>query len=146
MAVLRDIPYGNARFEVEIDTIARPGIVVAQLPDLIAEQVDYREGSDALRATTPVVKRPRFGSLILKRGFNGSLDFYQWWRGAADGTDGARRRVAIKLLNDDRSAIVATWQITGALPVRYGFSPLDGEDGGVLVEVIEVACQNVVMA
>jgi phage tail-like protein len=146
MATFRDTPYGNARFLVEIDKISRPGFLVAQLPDLILDQTEYREGSDSLLQSTPVAKRPRFGTLILKRGFHGALDLYTWWTEAAGGLPSARRNGTIILQNEDQSAVVATWHVTGALPVRYGFSPLDSQDGGTLIEMIEVTCQNVEMA
>jgi phage tail-like protein len=143
MAIFRELPYGNARFQVEFDGIDRPGFLVVQLPELILESTEYREGGDAPLPSTPVAKRPRFGTLVLKRGFHGGLDLYNWWKEAVAGLPSARRAGTITLQNEDRSAAVAQWHVSGALPVRYGFSPLDGQDGGTLVEMIEVACQNV---
>ncbi len=143
MAVFRELPYGNARFRVEIDGIDSAGFLVIQLPDLIIEYAEYREGGDPLLQSTPIPKRPRFGTLVLKRGFHGKLDLYQWWQQAATGQAGFRRRGVIKLETEDRSAVVAAWTVTGAMPVRYAFSPLDAQDGGTLVELIEIACQNV---
>ena len=93
--------------------------------------------------STPVAKRPRFGTLVLKRGFHGGLDLYTWWTEAATGQPSATRTGSITLLSEDQSASVAVWRIKGALPVRYGFSPLDSQDGGTLIEMIEIACQNV---
>jgi phage tail-like protein len=145
MAIYRDTPYGNAQFLVEIDNINKPGFLVAQLPDLILDQTEYREGGDALLQSTPVAKRPHFGTLVLKRGFHGGLDLYNWWKDAATGQPNAKRNGTITLQTEDRTANVAAWHITGALPVRYGFSPLDGQDGGTLIEMIEIACQNVAM-
>src|SRR5664280_2634123 len=80
MAIYRDTPYGNAQFLVEIDNINKPGFLVAQLPDLILDQTEYREGGDVLLQSTPVAKRPHFGTLVLKRGFHGGLDLYNWWK------------------------------------------------------------------
>jgi len=143
MAVFRGLPYGNARFRVELDGIELTGFLVVQLPDLIIEYAEYREGSDPRLQSTPVAKRPRFGTLVLKRGYHGGLDLYQWWQQAASGQVGARRNGVIKLETEDRSAVAAAWRITGALPVRYAFSPLDAQDGGTLVEMMEIACQDV---
>ncbi|HUJ44656.1 MAG TPA: phage tail protein [Opitutaceae bacterium] len=146
MAVFRQQPYGNARFLVEIGGINHAGFWIVQLPDLIIDHGEYREGDANLLQSTPVAKRPRFGPLVLKRGFHGDLDLYNWWKAATAGQSGARRDVIVKLLSEDQSAEVAVWKIAGGLPVRYGFSPLDGQDGSMLVEMIEVACQNVEMS
>jgi len=146
MAVYRQQPYGNARFEVEIPSVSHTGFLIVQVPDLLVDQTGYREGDGKVLSSTPVAKRPAFSPLVLKRGFHGDLDLYNWWKEAADTPAGGARDLLVKLLSEDASGVVVTWRITGALPVRYGFAPLDAQDGGPLVEVIEAACRDVTMS
>jgi len=138
MAVLRDFPYGNAQFLVEIDGIAEAAFEQVLLPELAISVVEYRDGGDAERAVRKLPGPASFGSLVLKRGFAGSLSLYQWWQQTMQGDDGARRNLAIILLDEERSE-VARWRLTNAFPTRYTFSPLDAMDGSVLVECLELA-------
>jgi len=145
MAVAQDHPYGNAQFRVEI-----PASPQAQafdevlLPDLLVEAEELREGSDPSRASRKFPGLPRYTNLILRRGFAGTLELYQWWKLAADGDAGVRQTISIHLLSDDRN-VVASWRLSGAFPVRYAFSPLNGLDGSPLVETLEVSCDSVTL-
>jgi len=145
MAIIRDVPYGNARFTVEIDGIAQTGFAVVQLPEMILESTEYREGSEKTLPPQILPNRPRNGTLLLKRGFRGSLDLYQWWKAASMSAADARRLVVVRLLNEDNTAVVAQWKLSHAFPIRHGFAPLDGLDGGPLIEQVELACPAVEM-
>ncbi len=145
MAIFRDVPYGNARFTVEIAGAAQPGFAVVQLPEMILEHTEFREGGEQTLPPQILPGRSRFGTLLLKRGFRGSLDLYQWWKAASNGTADARRLVVVRLHNEDNSAVVAQWKLNQAFPIRHGFAPLDGLDGGPLIELVELACPSVEM-
>ena len=138
MAVLHDYPYGNAQFFVEIDGIAEAVFEQVLLPELTITVVEYRDGGDAERLVRKVPGPASYSNLVLKRGFAGSLTLYQWWQQTMQGEEGARRNLAIILLNEERSE-VARWRLTNAFPTRYTFSPLDAMDGSVLVECLELA-------
>jgi phage tail-like protein len=145
MAIFRNVPYGNARFTVEIDGVAQNGFTVVQLPEMSLEQAEYREGGELSLAAQILPNRPRFGTLLLKRGFRGSLDLYQWWKAASMGAADVRRTVRVSLHNEDNSAVVVQWNLIRAFPIRHGFAPLDGQDGGPLIEQVELACASVEM-
>ena len=138
MAVYRDYPYGNAQFSVEIGGIEEAAFEQVLLPELAISVVEYRDGGDAERAVRKAPGPASFGSLVLKRGFAGSLTLYQWWLETMQGEGNARRDVTVSLLDEERNP-VARWRLSNAFPARYTFSPLDAMDGSVLVECLELA-------
>jgi phage tail-like protein len=143
MAVAQNHPYSNAQYSVEI-----PAFPQAQafdeilLPELLVEIEEFREGNDPSRSSRKYPGLPKFTNLVLRRGFTGILDLYLWWKMAAEGNPNVRQTMIIHLLNEERS-VVATWRLSGAFPVCYSFSPLNGLDGGPLVETLEVSCDSV---
>ncbi len=145
MAITQDHPYSNAQYSVDI-----PVLNLAQafdevlLPELLIEVEEFREGTDRNRSSRKIPGLTRYTNLVLRRGFAGMLDLFQWWRLAAIGDAGARQTIVIHLLNDERNP-VASWRLNGAFPVRYAFSPLNGLDGSPLIETLEVSCDAVEM-
>jgi len=141
MTVLSDQPYGNANFRVEIDGIERSHFFEIQLPDLGLEIAEYREGVDAVEPIQRLIARPRLGNLILRRGFRGETELYQWWQRNASGQID-RRNLSVILLNSEMIE-VARWNMSRAIPVRLSYSPLDGLDGSPLLETLELAVEIV---
>jgi phage tail-like protein len=145
MAIGRDEPYGNAQFRVNI-----PSSPEAQdfeevlLPELVIEVEEYREGNDKTRSSRKLPGLQKYSNLVLRRGFTGRLELYQWWKATADGSTLARQTVTVHLLNEHQEP-VATWILRNAFPVSYSFSPLNGLDGSPLIETLEVCCESVAM-
>jgi len=52
----------------------------------------------------------------------------------------------VKLLAGDHATVVWTWRFRGVRPVSLSYSPLSGIDGGILMETIELAYDDVEMA
>ena len=143
MTVLSDQPYGNANFRVEIDGIERSRFFEVQLPDLGLEIAEYREGTDPIEPNPRLVARPRLGTLILRRGFRGEKELYEWWQRNASGqTD--QRNLSVILLNSEGTD-VARWLMHRAIPVRLSYSPLDGLDGSPLLETLELTVESISM-
>lgn len=145
MAIAQDLPYNNALFSVDIPSLPESqAFDEVLLPELLVEAVELREGNDRTRASRKFPGLTRYTNLVLRRGFSGRLDLYQWWRLAADNDTNARQTVSVHLLNDERT-VVTSWRLSGAFPVRYTFAPLNGLDGSPLVETLEVSCDSVEM-
>ena len=144
MAVLRDVPYGNAQFLVEIDGVAEAAFEQVLLPELAITVVEFRDGGDAERVARKIPGPASYSNLVLKRGFTGSLVLYQWCQQTRQGEEGARRNIAIILLDEERRE-VARWRLSNAFPTRYAFSPLDAMDGSELVECLELAFDSLHM-
>jgi phage tail-like protein len=123
---------------VEIGGDAPTSFEQVLLPEFTIEVVEYREGSEPVSSSRRMPGRTSFTTLVLRRGFNGSLYLYEWWAAASQGDNSAVRDLTVSLLNEDHDP-VATWRFRRAFPARYLVSPLDAQDGGSLVETIELA-------
>lgn len=145
MAVARDYPYGNAQFLVDIPSIPQAqAFDEVLLPDLLVEVEEVREGNEKVQTSRKFPGLTKTSNLILRRGFSGRLELYQWWKMVSDGTPGFRQTITVSLLNEQRES-VAAWKFNGAFPVNYSFSPLNGLDGSPLIETLEVCCDSVTM-
>lgn len=145
MAVLRDHPYGNARFVVQIDGIEESAFTEVHLPELGESVIEYREGADREVRARAIPGHPHVGHLLLRRGFRGSLSLYRWYRDVADGAPGARRDVLVQLFDEGMTAVVASWRLHGAWPARYAVSPLRALGSEVVTEEIELVSDRLEM-
>ena len=137
----RQDPYQNSSFVVEIDGITDSGFSRVVLPESRLELIEYREGTD-LRVNRKVFGRTLFTTLILERGAGNSQVLSDWFRQAKDGGSGTRKNIQIAL-QDDTGTNICIWQISGAIPTRYAFAPLDASSGAVLLETLEISCEHV---
>ena len=145
MAIAQDHPYGNAQFLVNIPAYPQvQDFDEVLLPELLVEVEEIREGSERTRSSRKYPGLPRYTNLILRRGFAGKLELYQWWKLAADGDLNVHQTITIQLMNEDRN-VVTVWRLSRAFPVCYTFTPLNGLDGSPLVETLEVSCDAVTM-
>ena len=150
MAEQRDRPHGSSNFVVEFGSGAsrsgRTGFAeVVFAPFTIAERAPGRRAAASTQAAAPSSEAaaPR---LILRRGVTGALDLYEWWDQARRGRAPPRRVMNVKLLAEDHATVVWTWRFRNVRPVSLSYSPLRGVDGGILMETIELAYDDVEMA
>jgi phage tail-like protein len=73
----------------------------------------------------------------------GSLNLYAWYNQVRNGDPNARRNVLIHLQNEDHTAVVVTWKVLRAWPVKYSFSTLNATSNEVVIEQLELACERV---
>ena len=147
MAEQRDRPHGNSNFVVEFGSGAsrsgRTGFAeVVFAPFTIAEAPPGRRAAAAAAPASDVPTQ----RLVLRRGVTGALDLYDWWDQARRGKAPPRRVMSVKLLAEDRATVVWTWRFRNVRPVSLSYSPLRGIEGGVLMETIELAYDDVAMA
>jgi len=149
MAILRDTPYGNCNFLVDLGTgdprTVQAGFAEVLLPDASLDVIEYRNGNERESGARKIPGRAKYSNAVLKRGVIGSLDLYQWLDQVRNGDVGARRTVAIHLLNEDRSATALTWKLLRAFPVSYTFSNLDARGEAPLLEMLELAYERLEM-
>ena len=138
MAVQRDNPYPNHNFEVSIVGVTDEllGFSEVELPSGEIEVIEYREGRDAntMRKLPGLVKYP---NVTLKRGINGHLELYNWWKSARDGNI-QRADVSIKLLDEQRREVMR-WNLSRAWPVKLETGPLNAVANEVAIETLELA-------
>ncbi len=141
MSVLRDLPYGNSNFLVEIDGNENTAFDEVILPELLIQADEIREGNSNQPTSRKFPGRASLTNLILRRGFTGRLDLYQWYVQAMSNNAGAIRNVSV-VLKDEQNNQVARWNFIEVFPVRYSFMPLNGLDGNPLIETLELSCNH----
>ena len=151
MAEQRDRPHGNSNFVVEFGSGAsrsgRTGFAeVVFAPFTIAEPAPGRRAPASPEASAARAGEAPAQRLVLRRGVTGALDLYAWWDQARRGKAPPRRTMNVKLLAEDHATVVWTWRFRNVRPVSLSYSPLRGVDGGVLMETIELAYDDVEMA
>jgi len=146
MAVLRDQPYGNYNFLVDIgdgnNDGPHAGFCEVILPPAEIEIIEYRTGNAKESGVTKIPGRQHYDNVILKRGVIGALNLYQWWDAVRNGNLSTRRTVTIQLLNEDRTDVVMTWKLLRAWPVKYTSPSLNGKGNEVAIETLELAFER----
>lgn len=147
MAVARQNPYGSFNFLVDLASgegdSADAGFSEVTLPELWVDVLEYRTGNDKLDTVRKLTGLEHTGNVVLKRGVIGSLSLYQWYDAVRNGDANASRTVRIHLQNEDRSAIVLSWKLLRARPVRLSWSVLDAAGSDLAMETLELACERV---
>ena len=149
MAALRDRAYCNFNFLVDLGTGdidgAEAGFEEVMLPEVWLDIIEYRNGNEKENAVRKITGLEHCGNALLKRGVIGSLNLYQWYNDVRNGNQNALRTVRIQLQNEDHTAVVLTWKLLRARPVRLKWGPLNGKGKEVLVEYLELACERLEM-
>jgi phage tail-like protein len=146
MAVQRDRPYGSFNYLVDLGTGntdgPEAGFAEIVLPEAWIDVIEYRNGNEKENSVRKIPGRPHYGNVILKRGVIGSLDLYAWWNEVRNGSVNSYRNVTIQLQNEDHTAVVLTWKLLRAWPVRYKFSDLKASGQETLIESLELAFER----
>lgn len=149
MAVIRDKPYSNYNFLVDLGTgdsgNPQAGFCEVILPYAAVDVIQYRSGNDKESGVRKIPGRAHYGNVIFKRGVIGSLDLYQWWDEVRNGNLKSARTVTVQLQNEDHTEIVMVWKFLRAWPVRYECSPLDAKGKETLIESLELAFERLEM-
>jgi len=150
MAVMRDRPYVNSNFLVDLGTGDRDS-VTAGFAEVIFPAFTIGSANRHPPSPTPPhgsdpASAHESGRLILKRGLIGSLDLYSWWSSAPRGKTPKPRTVKIELLGEDHSTVVMTWRFRKAYPATLSYSPLRATEGSVVMETVELAFDSMEMS
>jgi phage tail-like protein len=140
----RDDPYLNFNFRVEIDGIAIAGFSEAKLPEGRVEVVAYREGTDKTSASRLLPGRVEYGPVVLRRGFAGDPELFEWWNDVVQGNV-TRRNLVIVLLDEQRNE-VARWGIRRAWPSKWVGPDLRGLGNEVAIETLELSHEGIEIA
>jgi phage tail-like protein len=143
MAVLREDPYGQFNFLVEVGdgTDARsPDGAFSEVSglDVTIEVVEYRTGNDATNSPRKLNGLAKYGDVSLKRGLIGSVRLWEWIEATIRGSGEAQRSVRITLLDAEREPVMS-WTLRNARPVRHVSGPLRGGGSEVAVEELVLA-------
>jgi phage tail-like protein len=148
VAVLRDTPYGEFNFLVDLGTGNTDGPEAGfQECSAIGMEVavaEYRNGNDKNNAVRKIAGLAKVADVTLKRGIIGSLALYQWLDAVRNG-DQATRTVRIQLQSEDHTAVVQTWVLDRARIVRHVSGPLNAKGTDVAMEELTLAYERLEM-
>ena len=149
MAIQRERPDGDYNFLVDLGSgdpaAINAGFSEVLLPSVYFDVIEYRTGNEKESGVRKIPGRVHYSNLVLKRGAIGALDLYQWVNQIQNGDVNALRNVVIQLQSEDRTAVVLTWKLFRAWPVRYNFSSLEASGKQALIEILELACERLEM-
>jgi phage tail-like protein len=146
MAVLRDHPYAQFNFLVDLGTGStdgpQAGFQECSEIGMSVDVIEYRNGNDKENNVRKLPGLHRVGDVTLKRGIIGSLDLYQWIDQVRNGDVGAVRNVTIQLQSEDHTQIVQTWKLLRARIVKHVSGPLNAKATDVAMEELTLAYER----
>ena len=146
MAILRDRPYAQFNFLVDLGTgetdSPQAGFQECSPIGTTVDVIEYRNGNERENNVRKLAGLARAADVTLRRGIIGSLDLSQWLDQVRNGDQGAVRTVTIQLLNEDRSAAVQTWRLLRARIVRHVSGPFDARCSEVAMEELTLAYER----
>ena len=146
MAVLRDLPYAQFNFLVDLGTGETEGPQAGfQECSEIGTSVDvieYRNGNDRENNVRKLTGLSRVSDVTLRRGIIGSLDLFEWLDQVRNGDQAAVRTVTIQLLNEERSAVVQAWRLVRARIVKHVSGPFNARSSDVAMEELTLSYER----
>jgi len=139
-------PFTAFNFAVEIDVEGvSPNVCAAAFSEcdgleMTREVKTIREGGNngaQIRLTGPV----SYGQLTLKRGMTATFDLWTWFDAVV--TDPALRADAeVVVFAADGQTERARFQLTRCVPIKLKAPPLNGKDGAVAIEELQLAYET----
>jgi phage tail-like protein len=146
MAVLRDRPYHQFNFLVDVGTGDIAGVEAgfAECSPIGMEfsVVEYRNGNERENAVRKLTGLHKVADVTLKRGIIGSLGLYQWLDQIRNGDQAALRTVTIQLQSEDQTEIVMAWKLLRARIVKHVSGPLNAKGTDVAIEELTLAYER----
>jgi phage tail-like protein len=149
MAVLRDRPYHQFNFLVDLGTGETAGVEAGFSEcspiEFEVSVAEYRNGNDKENAVRKITGLQKVSDVTLKRGVIGSLSLYQWLDDIRNGDQNALRNVTIQLQNEDHTEVVLTWKLVRARIVKHSSGPLNAKGTDVAMEELTLAYERLEM-
>jgi phage tail-like protein len=149
MAVLRELPYAQFNFLVDLGTGStdgpEAGFQECSAISMSVDVIEYRNGNDKENNPRKLTGLTKVGDVTLKRGIIGSLALYNWINQIRNGDQAALRNVTIQLQNEDHTATVMTWKLLRARIVKHTSGPLNARGTDVAMEELTLAYERLEM-
>lgn len=149
MAVLRDHPYNQFNFLVDLGTGTTDGPEAGfQEVSSIGMDVsvaEYRNGNARENQVTKITGLTKYTNVTLKRGVIGSLALYKWIDQIRNGDQNATRTVTIHLQSEDHTQTVQTWTLLRARIVKHVSGPFNAKGTDVAMEELVLAYERLEM-
>lgn len=148
MAVLRELPYGQFNFLVDLGTGQtegpEAGFQECSGISMSVDVIEYRNGNDKENNTRKITGLTKVTDVTLKRGIIGSLSLYSWLNQIRNG-DSALRTVTIQLQNEDHTQVVMTWKLIRARIIKHTSGPFNAKGTDVAIEELTLAYDRLEM-
>lgn len=149
MAVLRDHPYNQFNFLVDLGTGTTDGPEAGfQEVSTIGMDVsvaEYRNGNARENQVIKITGLTKYTNVTLKRGVIGSLALYKWIDQIRNGDQNGTRTVTIHLQNEDHTQTVQTWKLLRARIVKHVSGPFNAKGTDVAMEELVLAYERLEM-
>ncbi|MDQ1560340.1 MAG: hypothetical protein QOD32_3400 [Pyrinomonadaceae bacterium] len=149
MAILRDRPYVQFNFLVDLGTGTTEGVEAGfQECSNIGMEVtvsEYRTGNSKENSVRKITGLNKATDVTLKRGVIGSLNLYKWLDDIRNGNQMAERTVVIQLQNEDHTAVVQTWKLLRARIIKHVSGPMNAKGTDVAMEELTLAYERLEM-
>jgi phage tail-like protein len=146
MAVLRERPYGQFNFLVDLGTGTtdgpEAGFQECSEIGMSVDVIEYRNGNEKENNVRKLTGLTHVNDVTLKRGIIGSLNLYQWLDQIRNGDPAGYRTVVIQLQSEDHTATVMTWKLLHARIVKHTSGPLNAKGTDVAMEEITLAYER----
>lgn len=146
MAVLRDFPYGQFNFLVDLGTGSsdgpHAGFQECSEIGMAVDVIEYRNGNHKANEVRKLTGLARYPDVTLRRGIIGSLDLYEWLNDIRNGEQGAVRNVTIQLQNEDHTQVAMAWSLRRARIVKHVSGPLNARGTDVAMEELTLAYER----
>jgi phage tail-like protein len=146
MAVLRDHPYTQFNFLVDLGTGAsagpQAGFQECSQIGMSVDVVEYRNGNDKENNVRKLTGLAHVNDVTLRRGIIGSLDLYDWLDQTRNGDQSAVRNVTVQLMSEDHTTVAETWRLFRARIVRHLSGPFDARCSDVAMEELTLAYER----
>jgi phage tail-like protein len=145
MAVLRELPYGQFNFLVDLGTGTdgpEAGFQECSEIGMSVDVIEYRNGNENQNHVHKLTGLTHANDVTLRRGIIGSLNLYQWIDQIRNGDPGSYRNVVIHLQNEDHTATVMSWKLFRARIIKHTSGPLNAKGTDVAMEEITLAYER----
>jgi phage tail-like protein len=149
MAVLRDRPYAQFNFLVDLGTGdtdgPQAGFQECGPIGMSVDVLEYRNGNERSNEVRKLTGLARAHDVTLRRGIIGSLDLYNWINELRNGEQTAFRNVTIQLLSEDRTTVAQSWKLHRARIVKHVSGPFNAQACDVAIEELTLAYERLEM-
>jgi len=145
MAIQRDRPYVQFNFLVDLGNGTEgPQAGFQELSGIGMEVTvsEYRTGNAKENSVMKITGMNKSTDVTMKRGVIGSLDLYEWLNDIRNGDQNAMRNITIQLQNEDHTAVVQTWKLMRARPIKVTHGPFNAKGTDVAMEEMVLAYER----
>jgi phage tail-like protein len=136
MPDVRNDPYGNFNFLVEIDGVTKAAFTEVSGLDVEVDVIDYRTGGDTSLSVRKLPGLVKYSNIVLKRGITLDHSLWDWMKKVVEGVV-QRTSMTIVLLDDQRQPVLR-WKIKQAWPVKWTGPALNAKTSEVAIESLEI--------